>query len=79
VSEHSSFIYQRAKANKVITFLTASISVLLGIFMFSAIPMVPYNYVFLLTGILFPIISLLDKHQLSLKDGKIRYFSLYKK
>ena len=39
--DRSPFIYRKAKGNKIVTFFATSLSVLLGVFMFVAVPIVP--------------------------------------
>ena len=74
--DRSPLIYRKAKGNKIINFVAASLSVLFGVFMFINVPIVPYNYVFLAISIIFPLISIIDDHYLSIVDGKIKYSAL---
>ena len=74
--DRSPLIYRKAKSNKIINFFAASLSVLFGVFMFINVPIVPYNYVFLAISVIFPFLSIIDDHYLSIIDGKIKYSSL---
>jgi hypothetical protein len=46
MSDRSPLIYKKDKGSKVVTFVTAGLAVLFGIFMFVAVTIVPYNYIF---------------------------------
>ena len=76
MSDRSPLIYRKAKGNKIINFFAASLSVLFGVFMFINVPIVPYNYIFLAISVIFPFLSIIDDHYLSIIDGKIKYSSL---